>query len=182
MGFLDELLGAGTTDTVVDTLWETARDVIPTFGVAEDLLRGVGIIPPSPSPAGSSRGIPAISINPSSGGQTSGGGATGMWNGGFDLTTTGMRGLVPFQGQGPPAPGYHIARRPQRRPTAGRAAGLYWVPRRTMNPLNPRALLRAERRMSSFTKWVKRHFTIQSSMPRRRKAASRKVCFTPRRK
>ena len=92
---------------------------------------------------------------------------------GYDLTTTGARGLIPFQGQGPPAPGYHLARRSARRPQQGRNPGLYWVPRRSMNPLNPRALMRAERRMAGFTKYVKRHFSLASIMPKRKKSTRR---------
>jgi hypothetical protein len=102
---------------------------------------------------------------------------------GFDLggvtsdfpltTTTGRRGLIPYTGGFIPS-GYRVGMRPARRPTPGTAGGVYLIPRRTMNPLNPRALMRAERRMNAFSKWVKRHFTIQKAMPKRRKVGGRK--------
>jgi len=59
---------------------------------------------------------------------------------------------------------------PARRPTQGREAGLYWRKPRHTNPLNPKALVRAERRMAMFTGWVKRHFKIASQFPARKKA------------
>ena len=97
----------------------------------------------------------------------------------FDISTfvgspmaVGPRRLYPLSA-GWPGPGYRAARRGARRPSGGNPAGIYWVPRRKMNPLNPRALLKAERRMSAFTHWVKRHFQITSSMPRRRRAPGR---------
>jgi hypothetical protein len=188
MGWLDDLLGAGTTEGFVDTAWQAARDFIPTFAPAEDFLKTVGIIPQSVSAPSVQNGgyIPSATEIfshplPFAGGSSMGGGASGMWPDQFALTTTGRRGLIPFTGQGPPATGYRLTSRGQRAPQAGRAAGMYWVPRRTMNPLNPRALLRAERRMGAFTKWVKRHFQIQSAMPRRKRSASRGR-FTKRRK
>lgn len=57
---------------------------------------------------------------------------------------------------------------PARRAMAGRDAGLYWRKPRRTNPLNPKALARAERRMAMFTRWVKHHFTLAKSMPRRK--------------
>jgi len=47
------------------------------------------------------------------------------------------------------------------------------IPRRTMNPLNPRALMRAERRLNAFSTWVKRHFKIAAAAPKRRKGGGR---------
>jgi len=106
------------------------------------------------------------------------GGATGSWEQGgamqlMRIPMNGMgRGLIPFSGQY--IPGYRVALRPASRGSAGHAAGYYLVKPRRMNPLNPRALMRAERRMGAFTHWVKRHFTIQKSMPRRKKVGGRK--------
>lgn len=94
--------------------------------------------------------------------------------------TSGRRGLIPYSGGVIPS-GYRVCQRKARAPVAGRAAGVYLCPRRSMNPLNPRALLRAERRMNSFTTWVKRHFSIASRMPRRKKA-SRVARFGGRRR
>ena len=82
--------------------------------------------------------------------------------------------LIPFTGQNWPGPGYRLSMLPARRASAGRAAGMYWKKRKVMNPLNPRALARAERRMSAFSRWVKKHFQIQKSMPRRKKSRRRK--------
>lgn len=120
-------------------------------------------------------------------------GAPYQWSGStgggmYDLTTlggspmaVGPRRLFPLSA-GWPGPGYRAARRGSRRPSAGHPAGLYWVPRRKMNPLNPRALMKAERRMSAFTHWVKRHFAIASSMPRRRRAPTRRAASFRRKK
>jgi len=108
------------------------------------------------------------------------GGATGMWppdnagyGNGFALTLPGPRRIVPYAGGVIPS-GYRVAQRPPRRPTAGYPGGVYLVPRRSMNPLNPRALMRAERRMNAFTTWVKRHFRIASAAPKRRKTVGKK--------
>lgn len=87
----------------------------------------------------------------------------------FSLTTTrGSRGLIPYSGGMIPS-GYRVANRRATSGSPARPAGTYLVPRRSMNPLNPRALLRAERRMSAFTKWVSRHFAIAKRAPRRKK-------------
>ena len=80
--------------------------------------------------------------------------------------------VIPFTGQNWPGPGYRLSALPARSPQAGRAAGLYWTRPRKTNPLNPRALMRAERRLEMFTRWVKRHFNIASQMPRRKKSRS----------
>lgn len=83
---------------------------------------------------------------------------------GIAMTTGGRRSLVPFTGQGSwPGPGYRLARRPARRPTSGHAGGIYWVPTRTMNPLNPRALKRAIRRLDSASRVAKKLFTWKKS-------------------
>lgn len=82
--------------------------------------------------------------------------------------------LIPFTGQNWPGPGYRLSALPARNPSPGRAAGLYWKRPRHTNPLNPRALVRAEKRLAMFSHWVKRHFQIQKSMPKRRKARRRK--------
>lgn len=99
----------------------------------------------------------------------------GYGNGDFALTTTRSRGLIPYSGGMIPS-GYRVANRAGRAPTAGYPAGVYLVRRRSMNVLNPRALMRAERRMSGFTRWVKRHFTIAAAAPRRRKVGRKKGC------
>lgn len=92
--------------------------------------------------------------------------------GGFPLTLTGPRRILPYSGGIIPS-GYRVAQRPPRRPTAGYPGGVYLVPRRSMNPLNPKALMRAERRMNSFTTWVKRHFRIAAAAPKRRRTSGR---------
>lgn len=66
--------------------------------------------------------------------------------------------------------GYRPRFLPARNATSGRAAGMYWRKPRHTNPLNPKALVRAERRMAMFTNWVKRHFKIASQFPARKKA------------
>jgi len=176
MGFLDDIGGIwNDINQFIQPIAEFIdpwADLIPGFQAAENILGidpskwrdtgGQSVFRPLPTAP-----VPSARIFAESGPVL--GGAT-MDFGSFDLTTTGMRGLVPFQGQGPPAPGYHLARRPARRPTRGTAGGMYWVPRRTMNPLNPRALMRAERRMAGFTKYVKRHFNLSACMPKRKKA------------
>ncbi len=175
MGFLDDIFGQGTSDTLVDTGWDLAKGLIPTFGAAADLFE-----PKAASPAlGGATG----SWGPMDYIQGGGGmlGLDGMGLG-LDMTATGggRRRLIPISA-GWPGPGYHEARRGLRRPSAGHPAGRYWVPNRRMNPLNPRALLKAEHRMGAFTHWVKRHFRIAAAAPRRR--SSRKApCFRRRRK
>jgi len=177
MGFLDDLGGIWNDVNAflqpVAEFIDPFADLIPGFQAAQNIL---GIDPSKwNDPSGNTvfRSLPTTPVPTARIFAESGpvlGGAT-MDFSGFVLTTTGMRGLVPFQGQGPPAPGYHLARRTGRRPQAGRNPGMYWVPRRTMNPLNPRALMRAERRMAGFTKYVKRHFSLISVMPKRKKAS-----------
>jgi hypothetical protein len=93
----------------------------------------------------------------------------------FPLTTTrGMtRGLMPYQGVIPS--GWHLKRLPNgRRGTPARAPGDYIARNRRMNPLNPRALARAERRMSSFTRYVKHHFSVAHLMPKRKSAGKKR--------
>lgn len=120
---------------------------------------------------------PVPMVSPSVHGPTSNGGQMdwGYGNGDFALTTTRSRGLIPYSGGMIPS-GYRVANRPGRPATAGYPAGVYLVRRRSMNVLNPRALMRAERRMSGFTRWVKRHFTIAAAAPRRRKVGRKKGC------
>jgi len=188
----------GLFDDIINQVNPFVRDLVPGFAAVQDVAGEIfgdslgpqykgmpGYVPPGYSPT-----VPNQSYIPTAQQvanqyfhklPTTGGGASGMWQDPFALTTTRGRGLIPFSGQGPPAPGYRLASRPARAPTAGTQGGMYWVPRRSMNPLNPRALLRAERRMGAFTKWVKHHFSIASAMPRRKRSASRGR-FTKRRK
>ena len=104
------------------------------------------------------------------GGYSSGGGASMDWGNDFAMTVSngGRRGLIPYSGGIIPS-GYRVGMRPPRAPTAGYPGGTYLIPRRTMNPLNPRALMRAERRLNAFSTWVKRHFKIAAAAPKRRK-------------
>lgn len=77
---------------------------------------------------------------------------------------SGRRSLVPFQGAGSwPGPNYRIANRPYRRGQPERPAGIYWVPRRSMNPLNPRALRRAASRIKAASRWAKTIVTLSRS-------------------
>jgi hypothetical protein len=70
------------------------------------------------------------------------------------------RRMVPFQQGVWPGPGYRLVNRRAFRGAPARAAGMYWVPRRMTNPLNPRALARASRRSDGFMNFVKKHFTF----------------------
>lgn len=190
MGYLDDLLGLppGTLD-------QTARDIIPGYteiaGYGSDVL-GIDKVGTPPILPSSSSGLSASDVagllqsagqniyeHALGGGSSIGGGATMDWssmgvpNG---LTLSGPRRIMPYMGGMIPS-GYRVAKRNARAPTSGYPAGVYLVPRRSMNPLNPRALMRAERRMGAFTHWVKRHFRIASSAPRRKRGR-----FTKRRK
>lgn len=87
-------------------------------------------------------------------------------------TRNGSRSVIPYQGGMIPS-GYRLTQR----------GGVPYLKKiRHMNPLNPRALLRAERRMGAFTGWVKRHFRIASSMPARKRRAPRRGYCSKRRK
>jgi hypothetical protein len=185
-----------------------ARDLVPGFGAVEDVL-GIGPGTPgwgSPPQLGGGGGLGGGGSSTPA--HAAAGGAMGGWSGdwgatppqaapldfgggqpmSYDLSTlggspmaVGPRRLYPLSA-GWPGPGYRVARRGNRRANPGYQAGIYWVPTRRMNPLNPRALLKAERRMSAFTHWFKRHFSIASTMPRRRKASARKGTFGRRKK
>jgi len=165
---------------VADFLNPIAQDLIPGFKLAEDLL---GLGPPAgqnysqawPGTAGAGASgqwtaLPsAVQVSKGVGGVYSDGGQMD-----FPLMTTGGmgRGLIPYGGGMIPR-GYRVRQLPARRATAGHPAGVYLSRTRRMNPLNPRALSRAERRMSSFTRYVKRHFQTTHLMPKR-KTRSRK--------
>jgi hypothetical protein len=145
-----------------------------------DLNRAGGSGHPSAPPT--TPGAPLIGGGVSSGfqgGFTTGGGASMDWGNDFAMTVSngGRRGLIPYSGGIIPS-GYRVGMRPPRAPTAGYPGGTYLIPRRTMNPLNPRALMRAERRLNAFSTWVKRHFKIAAAAPKRRKGGR----FTKRRK
>jgi hypothetical protein len=70
------------------------------------------------------------------------------------------RRMIPFQQGVWPGPGYKLVNRKASRGSPAHAAGMYWVPRRMTNPLNPRALARATRRSEGFMHFVKKHFTF----------------------
>lgn len=185
MGWLEDL-GLGGIDPGA-----ILNDIAGNFGFQGDLSGVInqvaGAIFPSSSP-GRVQGVggvapPAQTWQPSQNTWQDTGGASGTWpaqqsGGTMDwtqlgvpqgMTLGGRRGLIPYSGGMIPT-GYRVQNRPGRRGTPGYGPGVYLVPRRHMNPLNPRALLRAERRMASFTHWVKRHFSLVSHMPRRKKA------------
>jgi len=165
---------------VADFIQPIAQDLIPGFKLAQDLL-GIGPQAGStysqqyPQLLGGASGqwdspvMSAVQVAQGAGGVFSGGGTMD-----FPLTLTGGmgRGLIPYGGGMIPR-GYRVVQRAAQRPTAGRPAGVYLARSRRMNPLNPRALSRAERRMSSFTRYVKRHFQTSHLMPKR-KTRSRK--------
>jgi hypothetical protein len=174
-------LNQSIADTgILQAINPVARDVLPGLGAFEDII---GIDPNSWGPNTFVGGADAAAAAPTSPSPILGrglavpqqpGGASLDWSGGFPLTTTtGRRGLIPYSG-GPVPSGYRVAQRPPRAPSAGTPGGTYLVPRRSMNPLNPRALMRAERRMSAFTHWVKRHFRIAAHTPKRKKIGGRR--------
>jgi hypothetical protein len=188
MGFFDKLLQGVDVAGLGYTLGSEIAKLDP-FGFNVDPF-----LPPraggtgQPGAGGTTAGAGGISSGVAGGGFSAGAGATGDWGdlsmngysgGGFPLTTTngGRRGLIPYSGGIIPS-GYRVGMRKPRAPTAGYPGGAYLIPRRSMNPLNPRALMRAERRLNAFSKWVKRHFVIASHAPKRRKGGR----FTKRRK
>jgi hypothetical protein len=167
------------------------RDVVPGFGAVQDFIGGAamglglaspedlypGMIGYQPPGGGGTMGFPGAT-------QIAGGGASAVFGGGYSdgggasmpsmmngLALSGPRRIYPYTGGLIPS-GYRVANRPPRRATSGYPGGTYLVPRRRMNPLNPRALMRAERRMGAFTHWVKRHFRIAGAMPHRKRKAS----------
>lgn len=124
--------------------------------------------PPGPIANAGIQGVNALVPNVYGGGSMN-----GDWSGDYGMTLTRGRSLIPYSGGVIPS-GYRVAMRRPRAPTSGYPGGAYLVPRRSMNVLNPRALMRAERRLSGFSKWVKRHFTIAKHAPKRRKVGGRK--------
>lgn len=177
----ENLLGsvtAGVSDILGDVgsdNWSLASVLQPVLGVAGSALSATSKARQQLK-GGSMPQVPQLFLGDEFGGGTAApaalpfgglmGGATGTFNG------RSSRSMVPFGGGGIP-PGYRIAQR------NGQA---YLKKIRHMNPLNPRALLRAERRMGAFTHWVKRHFRIAAATPRRKKATRRAACYTRRRK
>ena len=185
----DQINQAIADTGILQTINPIARDVLPGVGAVEDILgidpstwgpntfagaESAASAPASPSPS-LSRGLALPQIP--GGASLDFGNLGGGGFGGFPLTVSGPRRLIPYSG-GPIPSGYRVAQRAARAPSAGTAGGVYLVPRRHMNPLNPRALMRAERRMSAFTHWVKRHFRIAAATPRRKKGGK----FTKRRR
>jgi hypothetical protein len=147
-------------------------DLIPGFQAAENIL---GIDPAKwTTQSGQSIFQPTVAAPPVfGGGQAQQGGASMEWNQlgvPAAMAWTGPRRIMPYTGGIIPS-GFRVANRAARRPTQGYPAGTYLVPRRRMNPLNPRALMRAERRMGAFTRFVKSHFQLSSIMPKRKKSA-----------
>jgi hypothetical protein len=162
MGWLDKILAVTDVAGVGYNLGQEIAKLDP-FGFNVD---------PYLPPAGGTGQPSAPPTTAFGGGFSTGGGTSMAWDdfgGGFPLVTTrgARRGLIPYSGGVIPS-GYRVANRAARAPTAGLAAGTYLVPRRSMNPLNPRALMRAERRLNMFSTWVKRHFKIAAAAPKRR--------------
>jgi hypothetical protein len=188
-GWFDELLGGvGAVFETADLGYGIGKAIadLDPFGLkkaprlpARDLNRAGGSGHPSAPPT--SAGAPGLTGGVTQGfqgGFTTGGGASMDWgNGDYAMTVTGRRGLIPYSGGIIPS-GYRVGMRRPRAPTAGYPGGAYLIPRRSMNPLNPRALMRAERRLNAFSTWVKRHFKIAAAAPKRRKGGR----FTKRRK
>jgi hypothetical protein len=172
----------GLTDTLSDFGLPSAGGASLGIGVAKALAKSTGFDPfgifgESSSAASSAPTGPQATgaAEIFGGGMTAGGGASSMYDygNGFALTTSPRRGLIPYGGGVIPS-GYRVVQRAARRPTAGYPGGTYLARRRSMNPLNPRALMRAERRMGAFTNWVKRHFRIAMHAPKRRKTVGKR--------
>jgi hypothetical protein len=177
MGMFDEYLGLpqGTLDTA-------AREFIPGYDVLAgygDQVLGLGYPQQSQPPStyggygsGGPTQVQGAGASVGYGDQAGWLGASPMdYSMPTSLALSGPRRIYPYTGGVIPS-GYRVAMRPARRPTSGYPGGTYLVPRRRMNPLNPRALMRAERRMGAFTHWVKRHFRLASHMPHRKKRSS----------
>jgi len=179
MGWWEDLNQAISDTGILQAIDPVARDVIPGYAAYEDLV-GIDVKKWGPgtfnNPAAGGTGAPSAPPGPDviflNNKPFSPGGAAPMdWSdmglNPYAMTTTRPRGLIPYQGGMIPS-GYRVANRAPRRPTQGYPGGVYLVPRRHMNPLNPRALMRAERRMHAFTTWVTRHFKIAAAFPKRR--------------
>lgn len=185
MGWLDEIssilldplidpaakLLQGDLSGVSDLSRTVANNMLPGLGLGDYWANSVeSFLSPQALPGGSGllEALPGSSGTSSMPALSSGGNML------LPMVSGPANAVIPFTGQNWPGPGYRLSMLPARRPSAGRPAGMYWKKPRRTNPLNPQALMRAERRMSMFTRWVKKHFSVMKSMPRRKKSRRRK--------
>lgn len=154
MSWIEDALGIDAS--ALDT-W--AQESIPLYTEASDLFNALGL-----GGEGATSGLPAEAWPPgyNPGGST-GGIIGGSMDGDFGVTTTQGGELSAGEAWGGSAT--VAALRLLRRQRAAEIAALkdmhLWKYRR-LNPLNPRALRRSQRRLDGFERFVRRSFTFRN--------------------